>query len=69
MDIYDRNVIKNINDYIAANDISIKKLANAANISYHRLWSILSQSYSIKLGDYIAICNACHEPFEFFLPK
>lgn len=66
---YDRDVIKNINDYIVTNNISISKLADAAHISYHRLWSILVKSYSIKLSDYIAICNAFHEPFDFFLPK
>lgn len=67
--IYDRKVIAKINDYISKNNLSIRKIAEETGIGYHRLWSILGQSNSIKLRDYIAICKACCEPFDFFLPE
>lgn len=66
---FDKKVIANINEYINANNLSIKKIADEVGIGYHRLWSILVQSNSIKLSDYIAICKAFCEPFDFFLPK
>ena len=61
--------IKNIKDYIIANDISLTKLAKASGISYHKLWIILNQNYTIKLSDYIAICKALNEPFEYFIKE
>lgn len=69
MDNIDQDVINNIKEYILENDISVKKLADEAGIAYHRLWSILKQNCSIKIGDYIAICKACNEPFDIFIPK
>ena len=69
MDYIDREVINNIKNYILQNDISVKKLADESGIAYHRLWSILKQNSSIKIGDYIARCKACHEPFDIFIPK
>lgn len=69
MNTFDRKVIQNIKRYISENNLSIKKIANETKISYHRLWSILEQSNSIKLSDYIAICKACREDFDFFFPK
>lgn len=69
MGTFDKEVIKNINKYIEKNDLSIKKIANESGITYHKLWSILTQTYSIKLGDYVAICKAFHEPLEMFFPK
>lgn len=66
---FDNKVIANINEYININNLSIKKIAEETKIGYHRLWSILMQSNSIKLGDYIAICEACRETFDYFLPK
>lgn len=63
----DKTVIDNINQYIIVNDISLNKLASASGISYHRLWIILNQSNTIKLKDYIAICQAFKEPFDLFL--
>lgn len=69
MDTFDRDVIKNINEYIRKNDLSVKKISNESGITYHRLWSILTQSYSIKLSDYVAICKAFNEPLEYFFPK
>ena len=65
----DQEVINNIKEYILSNDISVRKLADEAGIAYHRLWSILKQNSSIKLSDYIAICKACHEPLDLFIPK
>ena len=66
---FDNKVIANINAYINKHNLSIRKIAEETGIGYHRLWSILMQSNSIKLGDYIAICKACREPFDMFLPK
>ena len=66
---FDKKVIANINEYITANNLSIKKIADETGISYHRLWSTLSQSSSIKLSDYVAICRAFREPFDIFLPR
>ena len=63
----DKKVIQKIKEYIEVNDISLNKLADASGITYHRLWSILNQSDTIKLKDYIAICQAFQEPFDLFL--
>lgn len=65
----DREVIKNINQYIITNDISIKKLADVSKIPYHRLWVILNKNYTVSVGDYVAICRAFEEPIDFFIPK
>ena len=62
-------VINNIKNYIYANDISLSKLAKESGVSYHQIWAILNQSYTIKLGDYVAICRAFKEPIDFFIPK
>lgn len=67
-DMEDKEVIEKIKHYIIKNDISLKKLAVASGISYHKLWSLLNQSGTIKLGDYIALCKAFQEPFDLFLP-
>lgn len=69
MDNFDKEVITNIKEYIKTNNLSVKKIAVASGITYHKLWSILTQSNSIKLSDYIAICSAFNEPFDTFLPK
>ena len=65
----DIEIINKIRKYINRNDISLKKLASASGISYHRLWSILNQSETIKVSDYIAICSAVQEPFDYFITK
>lgn len=67
--VFDRKVLANINRYIEANNLSVQKIAQEAGIEYHRLWSILFRSGSIKLSDYVALCKAFREPLEFFLPK
>lgn len=67
MDI-DKKVIENIKNYVEDNDISLNKLSKASGISYHRLWLILNKNYTVKLGDYISICKAFKEPFDFFIP-
>lgn len=69
MESFDRTVIMNINDYIERNNLSIKKIAKESGITYHRLWSILNQSSSIKLSDYFSICKAFNEPVDIFFPK
>lgn len=63
----DKVVIQKIKNYIAVNNISLNKLADVSGISYHRLWCILNQSDTIKLKDYLAICEAFKEPFDLFL--
>lgn len=62
-------IINNINNYIMLNDISLKKLAVAAGIKYNSLWAMLNKHNDITLGNYIAICKALNEPFDFFIPK
>lgn len=69
MDTYDRKVIKNINEYITRNNLSISKVAKEAGISYHQLWCILTKRDTIRIGDYIAICKAVREDYAFFLPE
>jgi hypothetical protein len=67
--MYDRKVIENIREYIIKNNLSVKKIGDETGIGYHRLWSILDRSKSIKLSDYVSICNACCEPMDYFLPE
>lgn len=62
-------IIKNINDYISANNISLTKLAEASGILYNTLWAILNKNKDITVKDYIAICKALNEPVEYFIPK
>ena len=62
-------VIKNINDYIAENNISLTKLAEASGILYNTLWTILNKNKDITIKDYIAICEALNEPVDHFIPK
>ena len=63
------SVIKNINDYIAENNISLTKLAEASGILYNTLWAILNKNKDITVKDYIAICEALNEPVDYFIPK
>lgn len=65
----DGKVILKIREYIISNDISLKLLASASGISYHRLWAIINQNLTINLGDYLAICKAFKEPFDYFLDE
>lgn len=69
MDNVDREVIKNINNYIKEYNLSVSKIAKEAGISYHQLWCLLTKRGSIRIGDYVAICRAVREPFDFFIPK
>ena len=62
-------IIKNINDYISANNISLTKLAEASGILYNTLWAILNKNKDISVKDYIAICKALNEPLEYFIPE
>lgn len=64
----DKKVLDNIKQYIIDNDISIQKLAKESNIPYHRLWTIVNQNHKITIGDYVAICRACFEPLDRFIP-
>ena len=62
-------VIKNINDYISQNNISLTQLAQAIGILYNSLWVILNKNKDITVKDYIAICKALNQPLEYFIPK
>lgn len=62
-------IIQNINNYILENNISLSKLAKAAGIKYNSLWVMLNKHKDVTLGNYVAICKALNEPFDFFIPK
>lgn len=68
MDI-NQDIINNIKNYVAKNEISLSKLANVMNTSYHNVWFLLNQKKALNVGDYIAICRAFDEPLDFFIPK
>ena len=62
-------VIEKIKTYIETNDLSLKKIAEAAGIGYYSLWSMLNRNQTIKLDDYVALCRAFKEPLDKFIPK
>ncbi len=63
------SVIKNINDYISQNNVSLTQLAQASGILYNTLWVILNKNKDIAVKDYIAICKALNKPVDYFIPK
>lgn len=62
-------VIENIKDYIRVNNLSMRKIAAESEMTYYRLWSILTRNKGIKLNDYVALCRAFREPLDLFIPK
>lgn len=64
---FDNKVIQRINDYISYNGLSLSKIAKVMKMDYVSLWSLLNRTKSIKLKDYIGLCQAFNEPFEKFL--
>lgn len=62
-------VIERIKLYIETNNLSLKKIAEAAGIGYYSLWSMLNRNQTIKLDDYVALCRALKEPLDKFIPK
>ena len=66
---FDNKVLKRINEYIQKNGLSLRKIAAAAGMDYVQLWSLLKRKRSIKLSDYVALCQAFREPLDIFLPK
>lgn len=62
-------IIKNINDYLKKEGISVGELADFSGIKYNSLWKILNKNKTIRLEDYTAICKALNEPLDFFIPK
>ena len=62
-------VTERINEYILVNDISLSKLAKAAGIKRNSLWKMLNVYKDIRIENYVAICKALNEPFDFFIPK
>jgi len=69
INLFDNEVLKRINLYISSNNLSVEKIAKEAGMTYIQLWSLLKRNKSIKLSDYVALCNAFREPFDLFLPK
>lgn len=69
MDTINDSIIDKINEYIEVNGLSVRKIAKEAGLDYNHLWKILKQNKTIKLDDYVAICRACKEPLEKFIPK
>lgn len=67
--LFDYEVLKRINLYISANNLSIEKIAKESGMTYIQLWSLLKRNKSIKLSDYISLCNAFNEPIDMFIPK
>lgn len=56
-----------IKAYIEENNLSMPKIAEAANMTYIQLWSLLNRWKTINLGDYVALCRAFKEPLEKFI--
>lgn len=62
-------IIKNINNYLKREGISVCELADFSGIKYNSLWNILNRNKTIRLEDYTAICKALNEPLDFFIPN
>ena len=65
--VFDEAVIDKINAYMKQNDLSLKKTAAAANMTYSQLYQLLHKNMVIKLREYVALCKAFDEPFEKFI--
>lgn len=64
---FDEAVIDRINAYIEDNRLSHKKVAAAAGMTYSQLYQLRHKNQTIKLREYVALCNAFNEPFERFI--
>jgi len=64
----DVEVIKNIQDYIDKNRLSLKRIARASGITYISLWQMLNRNKRISLAQYVALCGAFDEPIGTFIP-
>lgn len=64
---FDEKVIDKINDYIEKNNISHKKIAAEAGMTYSQLYQLRHKNQVIKLREYVSLCKAFNEPLEKFL--
>jgi len=64
---FDKIVAERIATYCKANDISLRKLAKAAGLTNNQIYFITTNRGIISLEQYIKICKALNEPFEFFI--
>lgn len=66
---FDNEVLQNIKEYIARNNLSMKKIAEETGLTYIQLWTLLNRNQSMKLNDYIALCRTFQEPIDTFIPE
>ena len=64
---FDERVIDRINDYIKENNLSMKKIAAEAGMTYSQLYQLLHKNQVIKLREYVNLCKAFKEPFDKFI--
>lgn len=64
---FDERVIDRINNYIEENNLSSKKIAAQAGMSYQQLYQLRHKNQCIKLREYVNLCKAFNEPFERFI--
>lgn len=64
---FDEGVIDRINAYIEENNLSHKKIAEAAGMTYNQLYLLRNKNQIIKLREYVRLCQVFNEPFEKFL--
>ena len=64
---FDESVINKINAYIEDNNLSHKKIAEAAGMTYNQLYQLRHKNQCIKLREYVSLCKTFNEPFERFL--
>ena len=64
---FDERVIDRINDYIKENNLSMKKIAAEAGMTYSQLYQLLHKNQVIKLMEYVNLCKAFKEPFDKFI--
>jgi transcriptional regulator with XRE-family HTH domain len=64
---FDEKVIERINEYISMNDLSHKKIAEEAGMTYQQFYQLRHKNQTIKLREYIKLCDAFNEPYEYFV--
>ena len=64
---FDEAVVDRINAYIEENNLSHRKIAEAAGMSYQQLYQLRHKNQCIKLREYINLCKVFNEPFEKFI--
>lgn len=64
---FDEGVVARINDYIRYYNLSIRKIAEKSGMTYQQLYYLLNNKQTIKLYDYVRLCEAFNEPLNKFL--